>query len=607
MPLHAPSTLGVGTASRSRTLRACSTRSTTGTTPIFSAFDAPVAATFVWNEASERQLRDRIQKELKLEGPVRLSHLELAEEGETERNHVIIVRHGGPLSSVATHGEDGGKDWLYYRPSTEATLIYSPSRGIVEVCANSPSMRQDMAVAFAEVGLGEDLSNKPLSFKFYNLTRFRGSLTLPLHQPGGLLVERISVVEAEVCLGDRRRRLTLKVPAEDTIDAVADEHLGGPRLLRQHPVVRVVIAVEYWPAEGKRIRTLKITLSEPNRCNLRGNANAALRKLGYDLLEHWGVLQPLRTLGPDDRRRLLSALLALYDLGATTWTEHELSERGFDVEAFAGHGFVEPAGRLRDLLIDEDDGSPEVVQVGAGIGETGEFEDFGGRPAWVPKTLVKTYRVNTDWVLETVLKELLPGRSVRSARRVIPALECLGELELGDEVVVCYLARGLLDARTVRRLEDHLRGSAGTGYGLILSAGEPGVGFLGSNVVLDVRTFMNAAIDQPALDFDQLRLAYLSSRQRARNGSVVELIASPFGTATLHIPGKAPISITGAKQIGIVDKLVEAHRRGTRLVPTGELLKDTSCATPKQAFSNWIELENTYIGSPKKGFWQLLA
>ena len=115
----------------------------------------------------------------------------------------------------------------------------------------------------------------------------------------------------------------------------------------------------------------------------------SLRKLGYDLLEHWGVLQPLRTLGPDDRRRLLSALLALYDLGATTWTEHELSERGFDVEAFAGHGFVEPAGRLRDLLIDEDDGSPEVVQVGAGIGETGEFEDFGGRPAWVPKTLVQ--------------------------------------------------------------------------------------------------------------------------------------------------------------------------------------------------------------------------
>ena len=109
---------------------------------------------------------------------------------------MIIVRHGGPLSSVATHGEDGGKDWLYYRPSTEATLIYSPSSWHRRGVRSSPSMRQDMAVAFAEVGLGEDLSNKPLSFKLYNLTRFRGSLTLPLHQPGGLRVERVSVVEA---------------------------------------------------------------------------------------------------------------------------------------------------------------------------------------------------------------------------------------------------------------------------------------------------------------------------------------------------------------------------------------------------------------------------
>jgi hypothetical protein len=51
---------------------------------------------------------------------------------------MLIVRHGGPLSSVYDHRQDGRRGTIYYRPPNEATLIYTPSLRQIEVCADSP-------------------------------------------------------------------------------------------------------------------------------------------------------------------------------------------------------------------------------------------------------------------------------------------------------------------------------------------------------------------------------------------------------------------------------------------------------------------------------------
>ena len=46
----------------------------------------------------------------------------------------------------------------------------------IEVCADSPVVRQTVSDSFAEVALGHDISQKPLTWKRYNLSRFRYSL-----------------------------------------------------------------------------------------------------------------------------------------------------------------------------------------------------------------------------------------------------------------------------------------------------------------------------------------------------------------------------------------------------------------------------------------------
>ena len=103
-------------------------------------------------------------------------------------------------------------------------------------------------------------------------------------------------------------------------------------------------------------------------------------------------------------------------------TEHELEERGFDVEILSGHGFVEPAGRFQSVLIDEDDGGPGLVEIRPGLGPTVEFDDAGGRPAWMPKALVTKFKVNHDWVEEVVLRQLKANLAMSTMVRQIEGL-----------------------------------------------------------------------------------------------------------------------------------------------------------------------------------------
>jgi hypothetical protein len=66
------------------------------------------------------------------------------------------------------------------------------------VCADSANVRQQISSAFAEVALGHDVSRKPLSWKHYNLSRFRTGFSLPIPSIPGYDIRLARVLEAEV-------------------------------------------------------------------------------------------------------------------------------------------------------------------------------------------------------------------------------------------------------------------------------------------------------------------------------------------------------------------------------------------------------------------------
>ncbi len=94
-------------------------------------------------------LATKITKVLELKTNCTVKALDLPATSAHPASIMLIVRHGGPLSSVYDHRDDGRRGTIYYRPPNEATLIYTPSMRQIEVCADSPVVRQEVAGAFA--------------------------------------------------------------------------------------------------------------------------------------------------------------------------------------------------------------------------------------------------------------------------------------------------------------------------------------------------------------------------------------------------------------------------------------------------------------------------
>ncbi|MGZ8869221.1 MAG: hypothetical protein ACXW2P_12835 [Thermoanaerobaculia bacterium] len=199
------------------------------------------------------------------------------------------MRHGGPLSSVYDHRDDGRRGTIYYRPPNEATLIYTPSLRQIEVCADSPVVRQTVSDSFAEIALGHDISQKPLTWKRYNLTRFRTSLRLQPPEIDGYEFKFARVLEAEVRLGTWRRKLQLKVTVEDDIEEVADRYLGARNIFRRAEAFsRIAIAVAYNRIGDEKERTLNITIAGTKSCNLQSKTDPEERSLGFALSRNGG-------------------------------------------------------------------------------------------------------------------------------------------------------------------------------------------------------------------------------------------------------------------------------------------------------------------------------
>ncbi len=101
-----------------------------------------------------------------------------------------------------------------------------------------------------------------------------------------------------------------------------------------------------------------------------------------------------------------------------------------------------------------------------------------------------------------------------------------------------------------------------------------------------------------------------AGRNLAMGGSAVSILKSDAQSASLYIPGKAPLPILGANQIRILERLVAAHLAGSPDVKTAVLIKGTGVQSPQQAFRKpkWDSILDDYIGKgPTRGYWRLIV
>src|SRR5690606_21525280 len=97
----------------------------------------------------------------------------------------------------------------------------------IEVCSHDREESKIVANLFAEDTQKHDISNKHLTQKTYNLSRFRNSLQLPIPDEEAHRVKKAGIIEVQVALGDWSRKVTLSVAPEDDIDAIARSVFGA--------------------------------------------------------------------------------------------------------------------------------------------------------------------------------------------------------------------------------------------------------------------------------------------------------------------------------------------------------------------------------------------
>lgn len=569
--------------------------------------DMPIALDAA--SVDEEALALAINKLLELKEDCTVSALNLPATGTHPASLMLIVRHGGSRTSVIDHRGGGSRRKVYFRPPDDATLIYTPELRQIEICAASPAVRQKVGECFAEVALGHDISKKPLTWKRFDLSRFRTSLTLPLPEIDGFEILTASVIEVELRLGDWKRKLSLRVALHDDITFVADKYLGANNLFtRAEDFSRVGIAVRYYHAEKDRKGTLNITITGSKGCNLQSNKDPDLRSLGYALLKAWDILSTFKEIETAELHTMFPQLVALFDRAEDNVTGAYLRNAGLDPRQLIEGGLLERSGRQEIVLIDGEDTDDEVsVKPSSTKGMvqlTGSFgEDHGTQPA----ADFDLYELNPQWLHETLIKLIKPLLSTSTLQLLDTDLTFLGSLQVEGADVPIYFARRLDNLKSVAALDVILRSRQDAGVGIVLSAGKTGLAHLGPNVVMPIaEVFRQGESDDTKTAILQ---RFTTGRWLALGGAEVTLAKYGSQSAMLYIPGKIPLPVLGFKQIVIFERLVAAHKSGSPDVPTGALIEGSGVRSPADAWPSATRstVVGIYMENSRRGHWRLKA
>ena len=569
-------------------------------------------------EAELAELLDRLIKEIEAlldrGSGCSVERFDLPAAAEHPAAEMYIIYHPNPLSSAREVRDDGERRTLYFRPPGEATVVFTPATGTIEVRADTKVLRRDVAESFAKHVLQQNLSNKPLGFREYDLSRFFGSFFLDRPALDGFHVREARVLKAEISVGHLGNRLSLSTTINHDIDALIDRLPGLRAIFRRAVAVRFVeIAVRYTCSGEASERTLDFTISDQNSCSLLSLPDERERILGHRLLRHWTILRELRQATATELKQVMPVLLELWDSGVEMVPGSWLRQRGISEGLLTSTGFLEPVGWEDVDLIDDDDvglADGKVFTEKTKHGEKAYLQSSEGQDVEVGEAgRYRKFRVNQNWLIEHVRSALSDTLDAPLVEVLSSDLTSLGSLTIDDSSVPIYLARQVADPKVLADCDHLLRGRGDQGIGLVLTAVKAPFRCLAANVLCPLPDHLEAADQAATISLDTLRTAYRSNRFLAQGGQAVELIWDGGKTGELFVPGQGSIQIDGENRLTVIDRLVRAYKSGTKRVKTIDLTKDIEKQALRNIFGEdlWARLNGRFIRSAGHGYWEIAA
>ncbi|OWU81709.1 hypothetical protein ATO6_23495 [Oceanicola sp. 22II-s10i] len=535
----------------------------------------------------------RLTEVLKLGDSPRVSAIELEANRKYPASVMLFARHGAHMSSVYAHQPDGTRKPLYFRPQDEIKLVYTPGARRIEVLGVSFRERHTVANAFAEVVLKQNVSERPLSERIFDLSRFTRSFELCCPDIADIQIESAVVTEFELLLGSFARRVSLKVTKEDDIGRLASRYLSGALRFRGRAGInRVVISVGYRLPDVARLRTFKITVMGANASDVLGHKDRRLRELGLGLLRAWKIMREVTPPDQQETVAIFPGLLRLFELGEDVVTGLQIAEFGLTIDGLLAKGFLKQSRRQTLTLQDRED--DQVIEA-----EVSDEESFS------PEAKAFTrYRLEPGWCREFIATELTRYLDVADVREIEPNLYALGSVKDNGRAIPVYLARRLDDLRAMQGIETELRSRDAAGPGIVLCAGTEAPRFLVENIAIPVTDIWNSEAD--AAEGRDRMLARFSEERSLRMGTHSPRVARKDNhVGTLLTPWHEPLTLNTAVQIRFFEALASAWNSGEKDVHSKTLTDGSSARSPREVFTGARRklVFDTYVEKGEIGGW----
>jgi hypothetical protein len=181
------------------------------------------------------------------------------------------------------------------RPVVEASVTYEPATGVIEVVSSGGKFRDELARTFADTILAQAIGADRITLRRLDLTRVLRPFDFPFDAADG--IESVKVVSLRLQrVGAEAKRMILECPrrAPGSIwDQAREELKQGDLKAAGYVVTQARLSIRFLPGpDSRRGKTLPVTITVPNGCDLKGRTERE-RLVGGKYLKHWGLMEEI--------------------------------------------------------------------------------------------------------------------------------------------------------------------------------------------------------------------------------------------------------------------------------------------------------------------------
>jgi hypothetical protein len=207
----------------------------------------------------------------------------------------LAIYREGLADQLLAFEADGSLGQRAHKPVLEAAMTYEKATGVIEVVSTERETREDMVRIMARHLLDHEFQGQKVTVRRYDLSPLLRPFRFPTDAADG--IESVELKQLRLIpIDDSSERVTLECLRKVSCDiwSMAAARFGAHDPLKGGWVVtQARLTIRFQPkGDARRGRTLPLTITLPNGCNLKEQTTAE-QMIGEKYLRRWGIVREL--------------------------------------------------------------------------------------------------------------------------------------------------------------------------------------------------------------------------------------------------------------------------------------------------------------------------